>query len=56
MKQTRGAGPVKHQYEDKLRPTEGEWQAELGHQTKALGDPQEALELVRLTLGEIGAW
>lgn len=56
LKQTRGAGPVKHQYEDKLRPTEGEWQAELGHQTKALGDPQEALELVRLTLGEIGAW
>jgi len=56
LKRTRGVGPVKHQYEDKLRPTEGEWQAELGHQTKALGDPQEALDVVRSALIELGAW
>ncbi len=56
LRRVRGYGPVKHQYEDRFRPTDGEWQAELGHQTKGLGDPQDALETVRSTLVELMAW
>ena len=56
LKQVRGVGPIKHRYADHLRPTNSEWQTQLGHQTKALGDPKEALEVVRTKLVEIGAW
>jgi predicted nucleotidyltransferase component of viral defense system len=56
LKQTRGVGPIKHRYADQLRPTNSEWQTQLGHQTKALGDPKEALEAVKARLVEIGAW
>ncbi len=56
LRRVRGVGAIKHQYEDGFRPTDGEWQAELGHQTKALGDPGDALEIVWSTLVEIGAW
>jgi len=56
LKQARGVGPIKHRYADQLRPTDSEWQTQLSHQTKALGDPREALEVVRAKLVEIGAW
>lgn len=56
LRRVRGAGPVKYEYQDRLRPTDGEWQAELGHQTRDAGDPQQALETVRAVLQNMRVW
>ena len=55
LKRARGFGPVKHQYEDRYRPTDIEWRTQLDHQTGELGDPQEALDAVRSALIQLGA-
>lgn len=55
LKRVRGGGPIKHLYDDRYRPTDTEWNTQLGHQTSELGDPQEALDAVRSTLIDLGA-
>lgn len=50
----RSSAPQRHEYQ--TGPSNDEWHAELDHQVKDSGDPEESLIVVRDRLGEILGW
>ncbi len=56
LRRFRGYGPTEWHYDDSRCPSTGEWAAELAHQTRHPGDPQDALRGVRAALASVCGW
>ncbi len=52
----RGSGPTRWAYEDSRCPSPTQWDTELAHQTKNVGDPLETLGRVRAALSLACGW
>lgn len=52
----RGTGPTPWMYQDDRAPDPRAWEVALAHQTRAPGDPRQAIASVREVLAAAGAW
>ena len=56
LRHFRGAAPTRWSYEDARCPSPRQWETELVHQTKSVGDPLELLRFVRGALSVACGW